>query len=74
LDEIAHDIRGDSESDKSPVAYYIITALFVIFICIGVIGNVVILVGIVSKKVMRTARNYFIVILAMSGENCNLVA
>jgi hypothetical protein len=33
---------------------------------VGVGGNFIILYGILSKTVMRTARNYFIVILALS--------
>ena len=50
----------------SQITFYLLSILYGIVIFIGVVGNFVILYAILSKGAMRTARNYFIVILALS--------
>ena len=54
------DFNQDEESISTPV-YYTLVFLYASVIGLGIAGNIVILWAILSKSVMRTARNYFIV-------------
>eukprot|EP00095_Tigriopus_kingsejongensis_P003900 maker-scaffold296_size217904-snap-gene-1.18 protein:Tk03900 transcript:maker-scaffold296_size217904-snap-gene-1.18-mRNA-1 annotation:"NPYLR8" len=65
LDDFTKDFaKGDDQ--VSPLVFYLLSILYSIVIMIGFLGNAMILYAIMSKGALRTARNYFIVILALS--------
>lgn len=49
-------------------AYYILIMLYSILIIFGATGNSLVVMAVVRKPQMRTARNMFIVNLAISGK------
>ena len=50
-----------------PVGFHVLLALYILVICIGTLGNVIVLIAISCKKSMRTPHNFFIASLAVSG-------
>ena len=65
LKDFTNDFEGDGDK-VSPLVFYLLAIVYGIVILIGVTGNCIILYAILSKEAMRTARNYFIVTLALS--------
>ncbi len=64
LDDFTEDfLHGER---VSPVVFYVLSVLYGAAIVVGVASNSLMLYAILSKGAMRTARNYFIVILAIS--------
>lgn len=59
-------VEWDQGLEVNPIVFYSMSLLYSLFIVLGVVGNGVILYAILSKSIMRTARNYFIVSLAVS--------
>lgn len=51
-------------------AYNILIVMYSFLILFGAIGNFLVVLAVVRKPVMRTARNMFIVNLAVSGNKC----
>lgn len=49
-------------------AYHILMAMYFVLIVFGAVGNILVVVAVVRKPIMRTARNMFIVNLAVSGK------
>ena len=68
IDDLMQLFRDDfnEEHNTSPTVFYTLVCLYGVVIFVGIIGNGVILWAILGKNVMRTARNYFIVSLAVS--------
>ena len=67
IDDLLNSIRDDFNTFyTSPTIFYTLVCLYGAVILVGIIGNGVILWAILGKPVMRTARNYFIVSLAIS--------
>ncbi|TRY73362.1 hypothetical protein TCAL_06016 [Tigriopus californicus] len=65
LDDFTEDFtKGDDQ--VSPLVFYLLSILYGIVIMIGISGNVMILYAIMSRGALRTARNFFIIILALS--------
>jgi hypothetical protein len=64
LDSFTKDF-GQGEEVSHPI-FYTLVFVYGIVITIGLVGNIVILYAILSKRVMWTARNYFILCLAFS--------
>lgn len=56
---------GQGEEVSNEV-FYTLVIVYGVVITLGLVGNIVILYAILSKKGMRTARNYFILCLAFS--------
>lgn len=54
------------EERVSDSVFYTLVIIYGVVISVGLVGNIVILYAILSKKGMRTARNYFILCLAFS--------
>lgn len=52
--------------EVSHAVFYTLVIVYGVVITLGLVGNIVILYAILSKKGMRTARNYFILCLAFS--------
>ena len=50
-----------------PAGFYILLVLYILVICIGTFGNVIVLIAISWKRSMRTPHNFFIAALAVSG-------
>lgn len=51
--------------------YHILILLYSILIIFGSLGNILVVIAVVRKPLMRTARNLFILNLAISGK-CNI--
>jgi neuropeptide F receptor len=49
-------------------AYHILICMYSILIIVGATGNSLVVMAVARKPIMRTARNMFIVNLAISGE------
>ena len=64
LDTFTEDFgKGDEVSEN---VFWTLTSVYGVAILAGLAGNIVIVYAILSKKGMRTARNYFILCLAIS--------
>ena len=63
LDSLLHDLQGKSSSFD---AFYLILALYISVILVGVLGNLMVLIAVIGKEKMRTPRNLFISTLAVS--------
>lgn len=50
--------------------YHILILLYCVLIIFGSLGNILVVVAVVRKPIMRTARNLFILNLAISGKYC----
>lgn len=48
--------------------YHLLIAMYSVLIVFGAIGNIMVVIAVVRKPIMRTARNLFILNLAISGE------
>ena len=61
-------IKGDlnSAGDLDNYAFYTLFIVYIIAIIVGFFGNVLIVMAVLGRKRMRTARNVFIVTLAIS--------
>jgi len=68
IEKILDDFQKNfgSDEDTSEKVFTSLICVYGIVIFFGLIGNFVILYAILSNKKMRTARNYFIVNLAIS--------
>ena len=64
LDEFTKEF-GEEERVSDSV-FYTLVIIYGVVISLGLVGNIVILYAILSKRGMRTARNYFILCLAFS--------
>ena len=64
LDGIKGDL--DSAGDLDNYAFYTLFTVYIIAIIVGFFGNVLIVMAVLGRKRMRTARNVFIVTLAIS--------
>lgn len=51
--------------------HYILISIYIAMIIFGTVGNIFVVIAVVRKPIMRTARNLFILNLAISGE-CKL--
>lgn len=68
IEKLLEDFQKDFglDEDTSEKVFTSLICVYGIVIFFGLIGNMVILYAILSKKKMRTPRNYFIVNLAIS--------
>ena len=57
---------GDTDDDISKEVWWTLVIIYGVVITLGLVGNLVVLYAILSKRGMRTARNYFILCLAFS--------
>lgn len=48
--------------------YHVLILLYSVLIIFGALGNILVVIAVVRKPIMRTARNLFILNLAISGE------
>lgn len=64
LDTFTKDFTEGEEVSNQ--VFYTLVIVYAFVITLGLVGNIVILYAILSKKGMRTARNYFILCLAFS--------
>lgn len=67
LDKLLIDKFQRNRNIEDP-AYHILMAMYFILIVVGAVGNILVVVAVVRKPIMRTARNMFIVNLAVSGK------
>lgn len=49
-------------------AYHILIGMYGVLILLGAVGNTLVVVAVARKPIMRSARNMFIVNLAVSGK------
>ena len=68
LEDIFRDFTEgfDEGEEVSNEVFYTLVIIYGVVISLGLLGNFVILYAILSKRGMRTARNYFILCLAVS--------
>ena len=64
IEEILSDLGN---TQLGPVGFYVLLVLYILVICIGISGNVIVLIAILWKQSMRTPHNFFIAALAVSG-------
>lgn len=69
IDTFLLDSYQRNRSIENP-AYTILIILYSCLIVLGTMGNILVVLAVVRKPSMRTARNMFIVNLAVSGEEC----
>ena len=56
----------DSSGEIGKVSFYSVSIIYVLAIVVGLCGNILIVTAVLGRKRMRTARNVFIVTLALS--------
>ena len=68
IKKILDDFREnlDSSGEIGTGAYYALFAVYLVAIIVGIFGNILILTAVLGRKRMRSARNVFIVTLAIS--------
>ena len=70
LNAIKENIRdatgGHSDHGAGLVIFYFLLSLYGFFILLGILGNFLIMSAVLFRETMRTARNVFIVTLAIS--------
>lgn len=67
MDTFLIDSYQRNRSIQNP-AYAILIAMYGCLIALGSVGNTMVMLAVIRKPSMRTARNMFIVNLAVSGE------
>eukprot|EP00095_Tigriopus_kingsejongensis_P000260 snap_masked-scaffold272_size230267-processed-gene-1.9 protein:Tk00260 transcript:snap_masked-scaffold272_size230267-processed-gene-1.9-mRNA-1 annotation:"retinal rod rhodopsin-sensitive cgmp 3 -cyclic phosphodiesterase subunit delta isoform x2" len=65
LEEFQENIEGPASEDDN-LAFYLISLAYLTVILIGVSGNILVILAVVSKAKMRNTHNFFITTLAMS--------
>ncbi len=69
LEQLLDDVRGTIDNVgaiSSPSLFWTLCLVYLLFIVVGFFGNVLILWAVLGRESMRTARNVFIVTLALS--------
>lgn len=67
LDPVLIDRYVNNRAVDSPW-YHILISMYGVLILFGALGNTLVVIAVVRKPIMRTARNLFILNLAISGE------
>lgn len=67
MDPVLMDQYLHNRAIESPW-YHLLIAMYSVLIVFGAMGNIMVVIAVVRKPIMRTARNLFILNLAISGE------
>ena len=67
IQELVHDMLLGNSQFEGSFGYYLLLVLYIVVICVGVSGNVTVIIAVLWKKSMQTPHNLFIAALAVSG-------